>query len=130
MSDQNYPENPHPTGKEFNEHSEYDPGKLKDADRKEYELIRHQRDLETKKFDAESEHHRENRIEEEIVRLKEAAEKNLEPEDEPYLREKAAEMISKTDEARRKEIEAPFLQAQRELLDRALGKNRYPKRKR
>lgn len=130
MSDQNYPENSHPTGKEFNEHSEYDIGKLKDVDRKKYELIRHQRDLETKKFDADSEHHRENRIEEEVARLKDEAAKNLEPEDEPALREKAAVTISKTDEARRKEIEAPYLQAQRELLDRALGKNRYPKRQR
>lgn len=153
MSTGKLPENFEEHGKEFNRISDADIRKLNTRDEREYRMIEAQKAAFKEQTEADNERHREKRIEKEIDRLLRkpapgmngpspvlggrrvdqpdgVARQNLTPEQIKNLRETAAENVRKADEAHLQKIERAYTQAQRDLLDRALGPNRYPSQKR
>ena len=151
MSNSEFPEKFTEHGKEFNRISEADAARLQQADRQKFELVKRQRDTELAKIRADNERYREERIakEKESLLRKPApgmdgpkpvfggrrvdqpegvARENMTPEQLRDLHRTAEQNVRQAEQAHLERIERAFTQAQRDILDRALGPNRYPSR--
>ncbi|NCC27564.1 MAG: hypothetical protein EOM22_05270 [Gammaproteobacteria bacterium] len=144
-----FPENFAEHRKEYNFRSESDYEKLSEIDRHKYELIEKQKTMELKKIKADNERYRERRIEQEKDRL--LRERSMQrqgpvpviggkrvdgsrsvtaiplPADEQRNIEATAERnVLQREESHLELTERNFTQAQKDMLDRALGPDRSP----
>ena len=148
-----FPENFVEHGKEYNFRSNSDYEKLPDAERQKYKLIEAQKKTELEKIKADNERYRDPRIKEEKARLlrARAAKRNgplpvidgrradrdygltaapLSPEERRNLERTAERNVRQQEERNLDRVDKAFTQAQRDLLDRVLGPDRYPRRSR
>jgi hypothetical protein len=153
MSHDKFPEKFTEHGKSFNRLSEADPGKLEKADYERYQLLERQKHTEVERIKSENVHYREQRITQETDRLLRTpaaglngpkpilggrrvdrsdgvARSDLSPEELSNIRRTAEQNVSKAENVHLQAIEQAYTQGQKNLLDKALGPNRYPSRSR
>lgn len=154
MPESKFPENFSEHGKEFNRVSFSDREKLDARGQNEFDMIETQKNMERKKIEADNERYRDQRIDKEIDRLLRTpapgmngptpphlggrradqpsgvTRERLSPDELHRIRETAERNIRKMERKQLDRIEQTFGQAQRDLLDRALGQDRYPARER
>lgn len=151
MARSEFPEKFSEHGKELNRVSDVDPRKLNHRDQQQFRLIEEQKKMEQKKIIADNDRYRDQRIEKEMDRMLRKpgpgmdgptpefggrrvdqpgspSREDLGPEELRNLRETAERNVRQQEHEALERNERIYTQAQRDLLDRALGPNRYPSR--
>jgi hypothetical protein len=148
MSQRELPENFEEHGKEFNRISMSDAERLNPKDRAKFELLGKNHEMEKTKTQAANERYRETRIDGEVDRLlrrpapsrdgpvpnlgtgrprpESVAREPLSPEQLRSIRDTAQQNVLKAEQGHLQKLDRTYNDAQRQLLDRALGPDRYP----